>query len=155
MFRPQRRRSSPRSRSAPAGTLPMDERKRRTRASTPERGLPSGPPGVYSLDIFPALAALFDGDPVRLHVVGAMFDRSRRRPAPICTTCEYEFSAGEAPPIVWALRLEFQAEPVAEVLAGQLCRRCAALGAAEVAGAVIGRLRALVPDLALCKAGRA
>ncbi len=133
----------------------MGDRHQHARASAPEGGSPSGAPRVYSLDIFPAIAALVDLDPVRLHVVGGMFDRSHRRPAPICTTCEYEFSVGEAPPLVWALRPEFQAEPVSEVIAGQLCRRCAALGAAEATGAVIGRLRAVLPDLALCQSGRA
>ncbi len=110
---------------------------------------------VYSLEVFPAIAALFDVDPLRFQVVVGIFDRGRRRPAPICTTCDYEFVVGEAPPLVWALRPELPAEPAEGVLAGQVCRRCAALGAGEVTGAVIGRLRAIMPDLELCQAGRA
>ncbi len=133
----------------------MGERKRRTRAFTPEDGSPPASPSVYSLDVFPALAALFDLDPVRLRVAIGLFDRSRLRPAPMCTICGHEFVVGEAPPLVWALRPELPAEPAEGVLAGQVCRRCAALGAGEVTGAVIGRLRAIMPDLELCQAGRA
>jgi hypothetical protein len=133
----------------------MGEAKRREAYDTLDGGPPSDAPMVMSLDFFEPFDAILGQDRIRWQAVREAGIRSRRRPTPICGACDYEFALGEAGQLLYAVRPFMPKADSYQIIGGAICRRCAALPPEEMTGAVVGHLRAILPNVELAASGKA
>ena len=104
----------------------MGEAKRRRPEPLTFDGGPSSPEAIaVQVEIFSPIVELFSGDRLYLTAIRESCQRSFQRPGMICGACDYEFSLGEAPPLLWCTRPFIEKGPRFLFIAGGICPRCA------------------------------
>ena len=133
----------------------MGEAKRRRAYHTLDGGAPSDDRIMLLIDVFDVFDALRKTDLVRLSAIVEVHKRAHRRPAPLCSACDYEFGYGEAPAAMYCTRPMFPKGDAFTFIAGAICPRCADRRPDELVAAIVGYLRKIKPDAAIVEAGRA
>ena len=106
---------------------------------------------VNHIDVFDPRALKDGADVVRRETVIESIKRSRMRPTPICGACDYEFTFGELPALLYAVRPFIDPGRAFQFVSGFVCRSCAT--DPEVAFKIFAYLRKHNPHLQLLEPG--
>jgi hypothetical protein len=132
----------------------MGEAKRKH--ATLDGGPPSNGRIVLQIDIFDPLEAMLAmDDEIRLAALLECQKRAHQRPTAICGACDYEFSYGQPPALLFITRPVSPKSENHVGISGMICQRCAARPASELGAAIVSRLRAVKPDVTVVEMGTA
>jgi hypothetical protein len=127
----------------------MGEAKARRARYTMDGGPPSPNRVAMQVEVFdPRQAA---DDSVHRTAVEGIAKRIRRRPAPLCTTCDYEFSHGEWPAAAYCMRALTLKSENFSIISGMICSQCVKRPPNELLTALADALRRMKPDIVVAE----
>jgi hypothetical protein len=126
----------------------MGEARRRRRAyDTLDGGPPSDEKIAIQLEVFSPLVEAWGEDRLYWSAIREMQVRIHRWPTPICGACDYEFSVGEFPPLLYCTRPFIAKAEEFQFIAGAICPRCADLPTDTLPKTIMRHLCEVKPDL--------
>ena len=137
------RRTPPPTRRPRSSTM-TEAKAKRSRHKTIDGGPPSQDQVAIQIEIFDPRQALVEDadDDLRMTAVAEAAKRVRRSPAPLCATCDTEFSHGEWPAALYCLRALTLKSQNVSTLGGMICRQCVKRSPNELINAVANASRA-------------